>query len=215
MPLNRSFARRVGKTLSTSQKELLESDLPDYSYSNRVLLNKMAGKRVFLEIGFGMGEHFIHQASKEKDAIFIGVEAYLNGVANVLKIAKEQNIINILLWPDDLDLILNDLPAKILDGIYLLFSDPWPKRKHHKKRLFNKERLVILQDKLKEKGFLVFASDMDDYFESSKNIILNNSNFHLLTKDFSQPYDSYIITKYHQKAREAGREAKFLKAIVA
>jgi release factor glutamine methyltransferase len=71
---------------------------------------------------------------------------------------------------------------------------------------------MILQNKLKENGLLIFASDIDDYFQLSKNIILDNTNFKLLDEDFSQPHSGYMTTKYHQKAKEAGREAKFFRA---
>jgi len=199
--LNRSYARRIGKSLSNLQQNLLNTELPKYLFSREKLIdekrkvyscemksnytkfnlekskesvsrgaerilirehpriykddaaNFSSSTSIFLEIGFGMGEHFINQAKMNPDVLFIGVEVYLNGVANVLKLAQEQNVTNFLLFPNNLDLILNDLPSNSLDRIYILFPDPWIKNKQKKKRIFNKERLKILQDKIK--GLLI------------------------------------------------------------
>ncbi|HJD53986.1 MAG TPA: bifunctional peptide chain release factor N(5)-glutamine methyltransferase PrmC/tRNA (guanosine(46)-N7)-methyltransferase TrmB [Rickettsia endosymbiont of Proechinophthirus fluctus] len=207
--LNRSYARRIGKSLSGVQKNLLDNKLPKYLFSKEKLVNEK--RKVFLEIGFGMGEHFINQAKMNPNALFIGIEVYLNGVANVLKLAGEQNITNFLLFPNNLDLILNKIPSNILDGIYILFPDPWIKNKQKKKRIFNKERLKLLQDKLKDNGNLVFASDIENYFYEAIELIQQNSNFEIINKnDYLKPHDNYVITKYHQKAIKANRTPKFM-----
>ncbi|AAY62195.1 protein-(glutamine-N5) methyltransferase, release factor-specific [Rickettsia felis str. Pedreira] len=207
--LNRSYARRIGKSLSGLQQNLLDNELPKYLFSKEKLIDEK--RKIFLEIGFGMGEHFINQAKMNPDALFIGVEVYLNGVANVLKLASEQNITNFLLFPNNLDFILNDLPNNSLDGIYILFPDPWIKNKQKKKRIFNKERLKILQDKLKDNGNLVFASDIENYFYEAIELIEQNSNFKIMNKNnYLKPHDNYVITKYHQKAIKANRIPRFI-----
>ncbi|MCC8462562.1 MAG: bifunctional peptide chain release factor N(5)-glutamine methyltransferase PrmC/tRNA (guanosine(46)-N7)-methyltransferase TrmB [Rickettsia endosymbiont of Ecitomorpha arachnoides] len=207
--LNRSYARRIGKSLSGVQQNLLDNELPKYLFSKEKLVNEK--RKIFLEIGFGMGEHFINQAKMNPEALFIGVEAYLNGVANVLKLASEQNITNFLLFPNNLDFILNDLPNNSLDGIYILFPDPWIKNKQKKKRIFNKERLKILQDKLKNNGNLVFASDIENYFYEAIELIEQSGDFEIMNKDdYLKPHDNYIITKYHQKATQANRIPRFM-----
>lgn len=207
--LNRSYARRIGKSLSGVQQNLLDNELPKYLFSKEKLVNEK--RKVFLEIGFGMGEHFINQTKMNPNALFIGVEVYLNGVANVLKLAGEQNITNFLLFPNNLDLILNEIPSNSLDGIYILFPDPWIKNKQKKKRIFNKERLKILQDKLKDNGNLVFASDIENYFYEAIELIQQNGNFEIINKnDYLKPHDNYVITKYHQKAIKANRTPKFM-----
>ena len=217
MSPNRSFSRRVGKGLSKSQKNLLGDTLAQYLWSNNSLDDHPVDRSIILEIGFGMGEHFIHQACCRPDQLLIGVEAYLNGIANVLKLALDANIRNILLWPDDLDLMIKDIPLGCLSGIYLLFPDPWPKRKHHKKRFLNTERLHILQSKLKPGGFFIFASDVDDYFFATKDLVVKNNSFKPLELDsdfLNQPND-YIVTKYHNKAQIERRTVRFLHAIKA
>jgi release factor glutamine methyltransferase len=211
MNLNRSFSRRIGKSLSTTQKDLLENNLTKYLFNKNSLIDLKKDKQVVLEIGFGMGEHFINQASLNPDILYIGAEPYLNGVANVLKLAQEKEVKNFQLWPDDLDIILQELPDNLLCGIYILFPDPWPKRKQNKKRILNIERLSIFKQKLNDDSFLVFASDIDDYFEKSKNLLLTDKNFKLDEQDFLIPYDNYLVTKYHQKSIAEGRIARFLK----
>ncbi|HJD59961.1 MAG TPA: bifunctional peptide chain release factor N(5)-glutamine methyltransferase PrmC/tRNA (guanosine(46)-N7)-methyltransferase TrmB [Rickettsia endosymbiont of Omalisus fontisbellaquei] len=242
--LNRSYARRIGKSLSGVQQNLLDNELPKYLFSKEKLIDEK--RKIFLEIGFGMGEHFINQARMNPEALFIGVEVYLNGVANVLKLAAEQNIVksvgfnykergaktidnrratsndvsefksfdyitNFLLFPNNLDLILNEIPNNSLDGIYILFPDPWIKNKQKKKRIFNKERLKILQDKLKDNGNLVFASDIENYFYEAIELIKQNGNFEIMNKDdYLTSHDNYVITKYHQKAVNANRIPKFI-----
>ncbi len=258
--LNRSYARRIGKSLSGIQQNLLDNELPKYLFSKEKLIgnndnackikssytkfnleksketvsrgaeriiirehpriykdddvNFSSSTNIFVEIGFGMGEHFINQAKINPDALFIGVEVYLNGIANVLKLSQEQNITNFLLFPNNLDFILHDLPNNSLNGIYILFPDPWIKNRQKKKRILNKERLKILQTKLKNKGSLIFASDIENYFEEVVELIKQNGHFHITNNDnYSKPHDNYIITKYHQKAINEDITPQFLKAI--
>jgi release factor glutamine methyltransferase len=207
----RTFGRRIGKSLSNIQKELIENELTKYAFTPEKLAQNKYEKTI-LEIGFGMGEHFVHQMSLNPTSLFIGAEVYLNGVANSLKLAGEQNINNFLIWPGDIDLILANLPGASLDGIYILFPDPWHKRRYMKKRLFNSERLQTLKTKLKQNGFLVFASDIDDYFESAKTLIQQDHDLSIQNSDFLAPHEGYVKTKYHQKAEAAGRIPQFLYA---
>ncbi|NRB10466.1 MAG: tRNA (guanosine(46)-N7)-methyltransferase TrmB [Rickettsiaceae bacterium] len=166
-----------------------------------------------MEVGFGMGEHFADLITNNPNSLFIGVEVYLNGVANLLKMVKEKLVTNFLLWPDDLDLMLNELPDNLLDGIYILFPDPWPKRRYQKRRIINQVRLDIFKQKLKLGGFINFASDIEDYFKEVKNLFSQGQEITINNDDFSQAFDTnYKPTKYHQKALLEGREVQFLQA---
>lgn len=209
--LNKSFARRIGKNLSLLSQNLIDNYLPKFYY-NSELLTKNYHSKVFMEIGFGMGEHFLNQTNSNQDHLFIGVEVYLNGVANILRKTKELELSNFLIWPDDLDLIVKDMPNNSLDGIYILFPDPWHKRRHRKKRLFNELRYKQLKQKLKPSGFIAFASDIDDYFTTAKEIVAKDFSF--VNNDNLTPHENYIITKYHQKAINEGRVVQFFKAIM-
>lgn len=117
--LNRTFARRIGKNLSSINKSVLDNDLPKVIYSLEKLKDTEY-KKIFFEIGFGMGEHFINQVESNPEHLYIGAEVYLNGVANILKKLQDYNNSNYMLWPDDLDLILVNIPEQSLDGIYII-----------------------------------------------------------------------------------------------
>ena len=211
--LNRTFARRIGKRLSNQNKELLENVLPKYLFSNE-LLTFNDNRKKYLEIGFGMGEHLFNQIVLNSANLYIGVEVYLNGIANFLKLVTKSQNDNFLIWPDDLDMILKDIPNHSLEGVYILFPDPWHKRRYMKKRLINKERLELLKSKLKIGGFIAFASDIEDYFENVKKLFLEDKELIIQNTDFLTPHEGYIITKYHQKSIMENREAQFLQAIL-
>ena len=159
-----------------------------------------------------MGEHFINQLKSNPERLHIGEEVYLNGVASVLKKLQGYNGNNYMLWPDDLDTMLEQMPDKSLDVIHVLFPDPWHKRKYLKKRLFNLERLALFKQKLKNRGFISFASDIDDYFDSAKSILENDEEFKITGEDFLIPHTGYVQTKYHTKAIREGRVAQFISA---
>ena len=211
--LNRTFARRIGKRLSNQNKEFLENVLPKYLFFNE-LLTFNDNRKKYLEIGFGMGEHLFNQIVLNSANLYIGVEVYLNGIANFLKLVTKSQNDNFLIWPDDLDMILKDVPNRSLEGVYVLFPDPWHKRRYMKKRLINKERLELLKSKLKIGGFIAFASDIEDYFENVKKLFLEDKELIIQNTDFLTPHEGYIITKYHQKSIKENRKAQFLQAIL-
>ncbi|MDG1436868.1 MAG: hypothetical protein P8P83_03710 [Rickettsiaceae bacterium] len=207
--LNRTFARRVGKALSDLKQNLVDHELPKHLYSTeRLTTNKY--DKVFLEIGFGMGEHFVHQVKSNPDSLYIGAEVYINGVANALK--QVQSCDNFMIWPDDLDLVLNKIPHGLLDGIYVLFPDPWHKRRALKKRLFNNVRLESFKAILKKNGFIAFASDIIDYTESVHELLNSDKDFIIQNTDLTIPHDGYIQTKYHSKGLKEGRNPQFIQA---
>ena len=207
--LNQTFARRAGKSLSALKKSLIDIELPKYLYSLESSRSSQY-KKVFLEVGFGMGEHFVQQLQLKPDALHIGVEVYINGVANALK--QIQNCNNFMLWPDDLDLMLDQMPPNSLDGIYVLFPDPWHKRRALKKRLFNQNRLNKFKSKLKNNGFIAFASDIDDYFEAAHKLLELDQDLIIKSDNFTVPHLGYVQTKYHSKAIKESRIAQFIQA---
>lgn len=209
----KTFSRRSGKTLTNLSKATLAELLPIYTYTTDKL-DKSKYKQTFLEIGFGMGEHFVSQISNNKESLIIGAEVFINGVARTLKLLKNLQGTNFLIWPDDVDILLEQIPDHSLDGIYILFPDPWPKRRDLQKRLVNSQRLETMKKKLKNSGFISFASDIEDYFLLAKKLFKNDSAFSLKTEDFTIPHDGYITTKYHLKAKKEGREAQFITAVL-
>lgn len=205
----RSFARRIGKSLSNTQKDLLRNTLPNFKFELSELSIQNKEKKINIEIGIGMAEHFMHNAFNNPDEIFIGFEPYLNGIANALRISRETDITNIRLFPDDADLILNQIPENVIDKIFILFPDPWPKTKQNKKRFLNLNRLNLLIKILKHTGQIIFASDIDDYFNDCFKH-MNNSELKNISKDNFEPHDGYIKTKYNQKADLENRHSRFM-----
>lgn len=212
---NQSFSRRIGKSLSDSQKSLVAScfeDINNFTGLDELDLKALAGKlamqkNLTIEIGFGMGEHLLAQISASPDMFFLGSEPYLNGVASLKKKCTE--FTNYILWPDDINLLLPYFPDNIVDKIYVLFPDPWPKRKQIRKRILGQERLAHFYRILKKSGVLHFATDIDDYSKQVLEIIRNQKNFIIMDKNEFDPHAGYVQTKYHSKAIAENRVAKF------
>jgi release factor glutamine methyltransferase len=209
--LNRSFARRIGKKLSQLKQDLVDNELPKHIFTPEKLENSKFEK-TFLEIGFGMGEHFVHQVTSNPENLYIGAEVYINGVANALKQIK--NLENFMLWANDFDLIMNEIPANSLDGIYVLFPDPWHKNRALKKRIFNQTRLLTLKKMLKKNGFIAFASDIEDYFKDACALLEQDPDLSIQNTDSLIPHPGYIQTKYHSKAIKEGRRAQFVQGVL-
>ncbi len=204
----KSFARRISKSLSERKKYLLREILPNYKFC----LDKLdADSKVYLEIGFGMGENLINLAEKnknDKNKFFIGAEVYLNGVVAVVsKLEELVGLKNIFLHPDDVNYLFDEIPDNFLEGVYILFPDPWTKNRQKKKRLMNDDRILKIKNKIKNNGYLIFASDIIDYFESVK-ISLLKSDF--LESDIKPHLEGYRETKYHRKAVLENRIPNFI-----
>lgn len=203
---NRSFSRRIGKSLSPLQQNLLETDLPKYSFDPFALPKY---DNYVAEVGIGMADHFVAKAALDPSTLYIGFEPYLNGIANAIKLSKDEAVSNIVLWPDDMDLVFDKLPDGLLSEIHVLFPDPWPKLRHHKRRIINSARLKLFAQKLITGGKLYFVSDIEHYFDSARDIIKDTGLFEVVHNSF-MPFDGYIKTKYHQKAIEEDRFPQFL-----
>jgi tRNA (guanine-N7-)-methyltransferase len=203
----KSFSRRVSKNLSKLSRQILTDNLPLYSY-NEECFNHC--NNLYIEIGCGTGEHLINQAILNPQNQYLGVEPYLNGIVRVLKDIEINKINNIHLFADDIDLILDKIPMS--KGFYILFPDPWPKSKHIKRRLVNQDRLNLLIDKLNIGGIIYFVSDIQDYFDSVKELFEKSRSLKIESQLHHQPYPDYVQTKYHRKAIEEKRIVQFLLA---
>lgn len=207
----KSFARRVGKSISERKKNLFELN------SSKFLINEnnfqdllSTNRKIYLEIGIGMGDNLINNASNMPDCFFIGCEPFLNGIMNVIDMSISQNINNIYLLPDDADLLLEKIPNHSLNGIYILFPDPWIKNKQKKRRYFNSDRINLLKAKIAKNGFIFFATDIEDYFIEAKNLLIENQfQLRVESKNFEQ-IPNYKPTKYHQKALMENRIPKYI-----
>ena len=147
------YGRFKGPTLTKKQEILLKIELPKFiidsvdvtDNSERKFLNLRKytnNKPLWLEIGFGSGEHLLNQAQLNPDVIFFGCEPYINGVASLLAKIKEKRVNNIFIYPGDVRNLFDVLPSNSIDRVFLLYPDPWPKKRHNRRRFVNPEYLI-------------------------------------------------------------------------
>jgi tRNA (guanine-N7-)-methyltransferase len=205
-----SFVRRKGKRkLSTNKQSLMSEILPKVEIinfdkdQNFERLLKTKNKKINLEIGYGNGEHFLMQAQKYTEEIFIGCEPFVNGTAQLISKLADKNLENIFIYQGDAMDFLEKLPSNFLDKIFLLFPDPWPKKKHLKRRIIKDENISIFEKKLKTNGLFRFSSDHGDYaswglakFTNNKNWNWNCENI----KDWLKEPKDWTQTKYQKKS---------------
>jgi tRNA (guanine-N7-)-methyltransferase len=166
-----------------------------------------------LEIGFGGGEHLAARAAAHPQIGHIGCEPFLNGVAKLCLAAEAQNLTNVAIYDDDARDILDALPDDVLGQAYLLYPDPWPKNRHHKRRFINRQNLDALFRVLRPgAGFLV-ASDIADYLDWTLIQIKAHGGFDWQAggpADWHRPPDGWPGTRYEAKALAAGRRPGYL-----
>lgn len=163
----RSYGRRRGRGMKASGADALESVLPALSVMlpageeglDPSALFDFAVENVWLEIGFGKGEHLLHQAQENPGIGLIGCEPFVNGVAALCAGIAAQKLGNIRVWPDDARLLMARLRPQSLGRIFLLHPDPWPKTRHHKRRFLQTEILDQMARLLKPGGELRMATD--------------------------------------------------------
>lgn len=166
-------------------------------------------RETWLEIGFGGGEHLAHQAVLHPDVDFIGAEPFINGVAKLLALIEEKKLGNIRIHDGDVRYLLEALPDTCLDRIYLLYPDPWPKVRHHKRRLVNPESLVQFHRVLRPEGLFIFASDIPDYVDWTREHVAEHGGWEAVSDSDEAPQD-WIETRYEAKARREGRKPRYL-----
>lgn len=216
----RSFGRRRGRKISSRQSRLLDELLPCVGIpltppSPMDLQALFATPRTeyWLEIGFGGGEHLIWQAVANPHVGLIGSEPFEEGVVKVLAAIEDRSLGNIRLHPDDVRPLLRCLPPASLARVFMLFADPWPKRKHQKRRLINGALLEQLARVMRPGAELRIATDIADY---ARTILMAFQK----TEDFSwraagpgdwrhRPAD-WPETRYEQKAVREGRRSVYL-----
>ncbi|RZI46948.1 tRNA (guanosine(46)-N7)-methyltransferase TrmB [Candidatus Finniella inopinata] len=211
------YGRHQARPLKSHQRNLWQDSLPTFLFDHSLChnLDFWHKKKVCLEIGFGSGEHLLGQALSHPDKLHIGCEPFINGVAAFLQQANEHDIQNILIFPADARLLLKDLPPQSLDEVVLLFADPWPKNRHHKRRFVQADQIKQIHHLLKPHGTWRIATDDAGY----QSWILNHFSipevqalFHQKRPDIWERPDltDWPLTRYEQKALEAGRKPLYL-----
>ncbi len=204
-PPLRSYGRLKSRVIKPRQAALMESLLPSLRvppepFEPRRLMRDAA--EVWLEIGFGGGEHMAAQAQRRPDVLVIGAEPFQNGVASALRHIDEQHLKNVRLHDGDARELLARLPDESLERVFVLFPDPWPKARHHKRRLLQADTARELARVLKAGGRLRFASDWADYVDWSLQRLLAVPQLHWTAEqasDWRTPPADHITTRYEQK----------------
>ncbi|WP_017931231.1 tRNA (guanosine(46)-N7)-methyltransferase TrmB [Robiginitomaculum antarcticum] len=206
---NRLYGRAKGKPLSAYQSGLIETLLPDISVSvDAPLYGLEQFDSRYLEIGFGAAEHILHRASENPRNAYIGAEPFLNGVAKACAGIDRGGLDNIRLYHGDVRDLFPAMGRHSLDGMYILFPDPWPKSRHNKRRIMSKEFITQIHGLIKPGGFLCFASDILDYVDWTLTRIDAHSGFGFSPDskaDFLTPYTGWPGTRYQKKATREGR----------
>lgn len=214
------YGRRRGKALKVKSNAAIENMLPRWRLDLsspapadlRTLFNTSV-ERVRMEIGFGSGEHLLHESGRFPDTGFIGVEPFVNSMAKFLRDASDEGRTNIRVYDDDATQVLDWLPEASLDGIDLFYPDPWPKKKHWKRRFVSPVNLERFARVLKPGSFFRFASDIDTYVNWTLQHCHAHSAFDWQADgpdDWRRPYEAWPGTRYEAKAFREGRLPAYL-----
>lgn len=221
-PASAFFGRRKGKRLRAGQEERLRSLLPrlrlpggDSPIAGEALaaLYPAPPAGYVLEIGFGGGEHLAHRAAERPDLGFIGCEPFVNGMVKLLGAVEERGLTNVRLWDEDAGLLLPRLPEGAFERVYLLYPDPWPKRRARKRRFVSPESLAAIARLLKPGGTFHFASDIDDYVGWTLARAAAEPRLKWTATgpaDWREPYRGWPGTRYEAKALREGRTPSYL-----
>ncbi len=173
-----------------------------------------ASKDIVLEIGFGNGEHLKAMMEQRTDRNYIGAEPFINGMSAFLKSIREMENKNIRVWMDDAVSLVRSMTSESLSALYILKPDPWPKKKHHKRRIVREETLKEYFRVLKPGGDFVMATDVDALAEWMALETVNHGGFEWQassSKDWkTMPSDWFLKTRYAAKGEAAGRVQSYL-----
>ncbi|MCP4924127.1 MAG: tRNA (guanosine(46)-N7)-methyltransferase TrmB [bacterium] len=215
---HRSYGRLRGRALRPRQKSLMDVLLPKI----RIQLNEDEldpeklfpgddGAEIWLEIGFGGGEHLAVQAERHPEISFIGCEVFENGIAACLSHIEERALENVRIFPNDVRDLLSALKPQSLAKVFILFPDPWPKTSHHKRRLIQKETLDFLARVLKPGGTLVCASDEPSYIPWVQERLADHPEFSWENEGQKHtPLPGWVETRYERKAKREGRSPVYM-----
>ncbi len=224
-PRRNIYGRRKGKRLRPHRRELLETRLAELAPKGVSLAENPerrpidlaalfpGAREVWLEIGFGGGEHMIHQATAHPDVGLIGCEYFVEGVAKLLAAIERAGVTNLAIHPGDARDLIDVLPPGSIGRVFLLYPDPWPKRRHHKRRFVSPENLDALAKVMASGATLHLATDIGDYARHALEVVDRDPRFEWLAeraRDWRAPWPGWPGTRYEAKARHEGRIPHYL-----
>jgi tRNA (guanine-N7-)-methyltransferase len=197
----RSYGRIKSRPIKPRQAGLMQTLLPQIAVDLEDPLGGWTGP-TWLEIGFGGGEHMAAQAGRAPDVRILGAEPFVNGVASAVRHVEEQGLANVRIHHGDARELVAALPARSLERVFILFPDPWPKARHHKRRIVQPELLAELSRVLKPGGRLRFATDWADYADWTLERVLKSELYDWPAKradDWRRPPADHVTTRYEEK----------------
>lgn len=223
-PDRRWYGRRHGKKLRAGRQALVEELLPRLRVSPEPAdlpedlcdLFPAPCRQVWLEIGFGAGEHLAAQAAAHPDTGIVGCEPFINGVASLLKHVHSAELSNVRIYDDDARTLMDALPDASVGRIFVLFADPWPKARHHRRRIMIESNLQRFARLLKDGGELRFASDHLEYAGWTLERLLRQPEFDWLAEradDWRMPPADWVETRYEAKARAKNNDPVYLRFV--
>jgi tRNA (guanine-N7-)-methyltransferase len=215
------YGRRRGRPLRPGQRVLTDQLLPRLAFGPSETGDLDPGalfadrpRSIWVEIGFGAGEHLALQAERHPDDGFIGCEVFQNGVAKLLGEVERRRLGNIRLFIDDARLLIAALPEASVERVFILFPDPWPKQRHKKRRIVSRETLDGLARIMTDGGELRLATDDRAYLSWMLERVSGHPAFAWLARrpgDWRERPSDWPPTRYEEKARAAGRSPVFLR----
>jgi tRNA (guanine-N7-)-methyltransferase len=216
-----SYGRRRGRRRSSRQAELWGEALPGVALAvDQGFLGDLQGSfeqavsEVWLEIGFGGGEHLIWQSRRHPDVGLIGCETYEDGVVKVLGALETERQTNVKLWAADARNLIKRLPGPCLSRVFILFPDPWPKKRHHKRRLVAPRTLDELSRVMRSGAELRVATDIGAYATAILLAATHHPSFRWSASapvDWRERPPDWPPTRYETKARTAGRRCYYFR----
>tara|TARA_R110002096_G_scaffold87751_16_gene201313 strand:- start:1974 stop:2690 length:717 start_codon:yes stop_codon:yes gene_type:complete len=220
-PERRNFyGRHHGKTLRNSQKLYLAEDLDGLlpvgvsrdTNPDRTLIDpaRIFGddRPIWLEVGFGGGEHLVHMAARYPEMGIIGCEPFVNGVAMLLGKIRAAGVTNLAVHPGDARDLMDVLPDACIAKTFLNYPDPWPKQRHHRRRFVTPGYLVSLARVMRPGAVFRVATDIPDYVRQTLEEV-PPAGFDLIAQS-DTPWDDWISTRYEQKALREGRPPQYV-----
>lgn len=224
-PWRNFYGRLRGKGMHQSHERYLAEDLAGLSPKGVTWddnpdrtpldLKQLFGddRPVWLEVGFGAGEHLAHQAQENPDVGIIGCEPFINGVATLLGKLRKTKSSNVRIHAGDARDLMDVLPEASLDRAFLLYPDPWPKARHHRRRFVTPEHLDPLARCLKPGAIFRVATDIPDYVRQTLEQMTPRTDFEWLAEnaeDWRVAWPDWCSTRYEQKALREGRTPHYL-----
>jgi tRNA (guanine-N7-)-methyltransferase len=215
------YGRRKGHRLRPGRQRLLDQVLPELQVSlpeggslDPASLFAFSPERLWLEIGFGGGEHLAAQAAAHPEVGLIGCEPFISGVARLLSLIETQGLTNVRLFTDDARLLMPALPDGCLERVFILFPDPWPKTRHHKRRIVNRSTAAEFVRLLRSGGELRLATDDMSYARAMLLALRAQPQLQWQAKrppDWRERPPDWPMTRYETKALAAGRSCVYLR----